>query len=317
MPIRIPDALPAADLLRQENVFVMPESQALHQDIRPLEVVLLNLMPQKIAAENQILRLLANTPLQVNVTLLRIDDQPSRHTCNAHLSRFYRDFSSIREHNVDGLIITGAPLGQLPFSEVRYWPQLQAVLDWARAHVTSSMFLCWAAQAALYYYHAVPRSSRQQKWSGIYAQQLHNSQHQLTRGFDDQFLVPLSRYGDFFEEAIGQVASLDILASHPESGVYMAASGDGREVYVSGHPEYDAMTLAEEYQRDCAAGLDPALPVHYFPGDDPGAAPRSRWRSHANLLFSNWLNYCVYQATPFDLSAPRPASIAPGSPLSR
>ncbi|EKE70981.1 homoserine O-acetyltransferase MetA [Gallaecimonas xiamenensis] len=306
MPIRIPDALPAAEVLRRENIFVMHESRAIHQDIRPMEVVLLNLMPKKIDTENQILRLLANTPLQVNVKLLRIDARESHNTPNSHLERFYRDFDDIKDQNFDGLIVTGAPLGLVPFEEVHYWDEIRTVIDWSRTHVTSTLFLCWAAQAALNHLYGLPKKTLGQKLSGVYEHRTLCQDNPLVRGFDDYFLAPLSRYADFDRDAIASQTDLQILADHPQAGVYLAASEDLRQIFVTGHPEYDADTLAQEYQRDSKAGINPALPCNYFPGDDPAQEPRARWRSHANLLYSNWLNYCVYQITPYDLAAMEP-----------
>ncbi|WP_417355236.1 homoserine O-succinyltransferase MetA [Gallaecimonas pentaromativorans] len=302
MPIRIPDALPAAEVLRKENIFVMDETRAIHQDIRPMEVVLLNLMPKKIDTENQILRLLANTPLQVNVKLLRIDHRESNNTPSSHLERFYRDFDDIKDQNFDGLIVTGAPLGQVPFDEVYYWDEVRNVIEWSRTHVTSTLFLCWAAQAALNYLYGLPKMTRGQKLSGVYEHRTLNRDNPLVRGFDDYFLAPLSRYADFDAGFIGEHTELQILADHPEAGVYLAASDDLRQIFVTGHPEYDFDTLDQEYQRDLKAGINPVLPENYYPQDDASQTPRARWRSHASLLYSNWINYCVYQITPYDLA---------------
>ncbi|WKE66867.1 homoserine O-succinyltransferase [Gallaecimonas kandeliae] len=301
MPIRIPDALPAAQVLQGENIFVMTETRAIHQDIRPMEVLLLNLMPKKIDTENQILRLLANTPLQVNIRLLRIDARGSRNTPQSHLERFYCDFEDIRGQNFDGLIITGAPLGQVPFEEVHYWDAIRTIIDWSREHVTSTLFLCWAAQAALKHLYGLEKKTLATKLSGVFEHRTLAKANPLVRGFDDHFLAPLSRFADFDRALIEAQTDLQVLADHPQAGVYLAATSDLRQIYVTGHPEYDAGTLDQEYQRDLAAGLAPELPCNYYPGDDPAQPPRARWRSHASLLYSNWLNYCVYQLTPYDL----------------
>lgn len=301
MPIRVPDGLPAKDVLGQENIFVMPETRALRQDIRPLKVVLLNLMPKKIETENQILRLLSNSPLQVDVHLLRIDHRPSKNTPKEHVDRFYRDFNKIRNSNFDGLIITGAPLGLTPFEDVYYWDALVEIIHWSCEHVTSTLFLCWAAQAALNILYDVPRFTLANKLSGIYTHQTIDGLHPLTRGFDDTFLAPLSRNASFPVSQLTKHSNLDILSALPDGELYLAASPDLRQVYVTGHPEYDAMTLANEYHRDRSMNLRPYLPYNYFPDDDPNKMPLSTWRSHGSLLYSNWINYCVYQITPFDL----------------
>lgn len=302
MPIRIPDALPATSVLQQENVFVMTETRALHQDIRPLKVVLLNLMPKKIETENQIMRLLSNSPLQVDITLLRIDKRESKNTPKEHLNSFYRDFEEIRNNNYDGLIITGAPLGLVAFEDVVYWPAVDEIIQWSRKHVTSTLFLCWAAQAGLKSLYNLPKQTRAKKLSGVYSHQLSKKHDPITRGFDDEFKAPASRNADFPVDYIKENTDLEILAQSAEVGVYIMASEDRRQVYLTGHPEYSARTLAEEYQRDLAAGINPDVPVGYFPDDDPTQEPKASWRSHGYLFFSNWLNYCVYQATPYDLA---------------
>lgn len=300
MPIRIPDQLPAASLLRDENIFVMPESRALHQDIRPLEVVILNLMPKKIETENQLLRLLSNTPLQVNVELLRIDARVSRNTPQEHIEKFYEDFERIRHRNYDGLIVTGAPLGLVAHEDVYYWPQIEEIIAWSNTHVQSTLFLCWAAQAAMKVLFNVDKKTHKEKFSGVFS---HTTLHQddpLVRGFDDEFLAPLSRYG-CFDRDLFEGTGLRILAESDKAGVYLAATEDFRQVFVTGHPEYDAETLANEYIRDTKEGLEPGLPENYYPGDDPEQTPKAVWRSHGNLLYSNWLNYYVYQLTSYDL----------------
>ncbi|MBT3436071.1 MAG: homoserine O-succinyltransferase [Oceanospirillaceae bacterium] len=301
MPIRIPDALPATSVLQQENVFVMTETQALKQDIRPLKVIILNLMPKKIETENQIMRLLSNSPLQVDIELLRIDNRTSKNTPSEHLNSFYRNFEQIKQHNYDGLIITGAPLGLVAFEDVVYWPQVDEIIQWSRTHVTSTLFLCWAAQAGLKSLYGLPKQTRSQKLSGIYRQNVNPGHDTLTRGFDDHFLAPQSRTADFPVDYIQANTDLIVLAQSDATGAYLMTSEDRRQVYVTGHPEYSAHTLANEYHRDQAAGLNPMLPINYFPNDDVTATPRATWRSHGHLFFSNWLNYCVYQATPFDL----------------
>ena len=307
MPIRIPDALPATSVLQQENVFVMTETRALNQDIRPLKVVLLNLMPKKIETENQIMRLLSNSSLQVDITLLRIDKRESKNTPAEHLNSFYRDFDEIQGNNYDGLIITGAPLGLVAFEDVVYWPAVEEVIQWSRTHVTSTLFLCWAAQAGLKALYDLPKQTRAKKLSGVYTHQLSKDHEPLTRGFDSEFRAPASRNADFPVDYIQSNTDLEVLAESDEVGVYIMASRDRRQVYLTGHPEYQTMTLAEEYHRDLAAGLNPSIPVNYFPEDDPEKTPRTTWRSHGYLFFSNWLNYCVYQATPYDLGKLQPS----------
>lgn len=304
MPIKIPNQLPAASILRHENIFVMSESRAASQNIRPLRVLLLNLMPKKIETETQFMRLLSNSPLQIDVELLRIDDRPSKNTPTEHLDTFYRQFQNVHERNYDGLIVTGAPLGLVEFEDVVYWEHLQTIMHWATAHVTSSLYVCWAAQAGLKLLYDLPKKTRKEKLSGIYYHQIHPefSQHPLLRGFDDTFLAPHSRYADFSTEYLAAHTDLDILASSEKTGVYLAATKDKRNVFVTGHPEYDARSLHAEFTRDCEAGLSPAIPTNYYPDDDPSQSPYVSWRSHGHLLFSNWLNYCVYQQTPYDLA---------------
>lgn len=308
MPIRIPDELPAAEVLRSENIFVMPQTRAIAQEIRPLKVILLNLMPKKIETENQILRLLSNTPLQIDVHLLRIDHRVSKNTPKAHIDRFYRDFDKIRQSNFDGLIITGAPLGLTPFADVYYWDQICEIIRWSTTHVTSSLFLCWAAQVALNVLYGMPRHTLDKKLSGVYEHQSVGGHNKLLRGFDDTFLAPLSRNAAFPIDVIKQYTDLDVLAKLPESNeLYLAASHDLRQVFVTGHPEYDADTLANEYHRDESAGLSPTLPHNYFPNNDASHEPLATWRSHGSLLYSNWINYCVYQITPYDLKKMHPS----------
>ncbi|NAW68499.1 homoserine O-succinyltransferase [Vibrio sp. V27_P1S3P104] len=301
MPIKIPDQLPATDVLRKENIFIMAESRASTQEIRPLKVLLLNLMPKKIETETQFLRLLSNSPLQVDIELLRIDDRPSKNTPEEHLNAFYRQFDKVQHRNFDGLIITGAPLGLVQFEDVAYWNHLQRIMAWAKEHVTSTLYVCWAAQAALKLLYNLPKQTRPEKLSGVYYHNIHQSFHPLLRGFDDTFLAPHSRYADFDADYLAQQTDLDLLATSEMAGVYLATTKDKRHVFVTGHPEYDADTLHQEYVRDLAEGLQPPIPINYYPNDNPDNQPRASWRSHGHLLFSNWLNYCVYQQTPYDL----------------
>ena len=308
MPIRVLDELPAVNFLRNENVFVMTSSRASTQEIRPLKVLILNLMPKKIETENQFLRLLSNSPLQIDIQLLRIDNHESKNTPAQHLNTFYCNFDDIREQNFDGLVVTGAPLGLVDFRDVAYWPQIEQVLHWAKDHVTSTLFVCWAVQAALNIFYDVPKMTRNVKLAGVYQHNTLKPHALLTRGFDETFLAPHSRYADFPTEAIRRYTDLEILADSEQTGAYLFASQDKRLAFVTGHPEYDAMTLASEYHRDIIAGLNPTMPVNYFPNDNPDLAPKASWRSHGHLLFANWLNYYVYQITPYDLRRMNPSA---------
>ncbi|MBW8191568.1 homoserine O-succinyltransferase [Neiella marina] len=310
MPINIPDRLPATQVLTGENIFVMGEERAMAQNIRPLKVLLLNLMPKKIETEIQILRMLSNTPLQVDVDLLRIDNRPSKNTPEAHLNAFYRTFEEVEQQNYDGMIITGAPLGLVEWNDVVFWDRMKTIIDWANQHVTSTMYLCWAAHAALYTLYGIDRKIRKEKYSGVFAHQVLFQNHPLMRGFDDVFWVPHSRYAEINAEEVEAKTSLQILAASPETGVHLVASNDGRQLFVTGHPEYDPDTLHNEYIRDCDAGLAPVLPENYYRDDNPNNEPLVRWRSHGNLLFANWLNYFVYQTTPYDLSQLNPVALA-------
>jgi homoserine O-succinyltransferase len=302
MPIRIPDLLPAVDLLSSENIFVMTETRAMHQDVRPLKVLLLNLMPKKIETENQLIRMLSNSPLQIDFELLRIDNTESKNTPVAHLNSFYRDFEDIKDNHYDGLIVTGAPLGRVPWEEVRYKDEIAEIIRWSQDHVTSTMFLCWAVEAALNLFYDLPKQMRDEKLSGVYQHKTRHKHETLTRGFDDYFKAPHSRYAEYSVNMIKNHTDLHILASSEEAGVYLMASSDRKRVFVTGHPEYDAETLAQEYWRDVDAGSNPEIPCDYFCNDDPQSKPSSTWRSHANLLFCNWLNYYVYQITPYQLN---------------
>ncbi|CAG76889.1 homoserine O-succinyltransferase [Pectobacterium atrosepticum SCRI1043] len=306
MPIRVPDELPAVNFLRNENVFVMTSSRAKTQEIRPLKVLVLNLMPKKIETENQFLRLLSNSPLQIDIQLLRIDSRESKNTPTEHLNNFYCNFDDIQDENFDGLIVTGAPLGLVDFCDVVYWPQIARVIEWAKEHVTSTLFVCWAVQAALNILYGIPKMTRKEKLSGVYLHQTLQPHALLTRGFDETFLAPHSRYADFPADVIRQHTDLDILVASEQAGAYLFASKDKRLAFVTGHPEYDVLTLAGEFFRDCDAGLDPTVPVNYFPEDNPELEPKASWRSHGHLLFVNWLNYYVYQITPYDLRKMNP-----------
>jgi homoserine O-succinyltransferase len=306
MPICVADELPAVGVLRNESVFVMTSSRANNQDIRPLKVLLLNLMPKKIETENQFLRLLSNSPLQIDVHLLRIDHRESKNTPAEHLNTFYCDFDEIKAQNFDGLIVTGAPLGLVEFADVAYWADIEKIIHWAKDHVTSTLFVCWAVQAALNVLYGVPKLTREDKLSGVYTHQTTKSSAPLIRGFDDEFLAPHSRYADFPTEVIKQIDELEILVESAQAGAYLFATRDRRMAFVTGHPEYDADTLAAEYFRDLTAGLNPKVPVNYFADNNPQNPPRASWRSHGNLLFINWLNYYVYQITPFDLRQMNP-----------
>ncbi|WDE12845.1 homoserine O-succinyltransferase [Thalassomonas haliotis] len=312
MPIKIPDQLPALSILDNENIFVMSEHRAVNQDIRPMEVAILNLMPNKIATEVQILRMLANTPLQINVDFVRIHADESKHTPKEHLDNFYRLFDDIKDKQYDGLIITGAPLALLDYQQVTFWDKICEVFDWAEKNVTSTMFSCWAAHAALYHHYGINRRLRDSKLSGIYDHSPLDAREQLTRGFDESFKVPHSRYGYISKEDYLSIPGLKVLAESEQAGVYLAASENKQQVYLTGHPEYDASTLAEEYQRDLQADLAPTIPECYFPENNPGKSPQSSWRSHGSLLFTNWLNYYVYQITPYKLDADNIQAIHPG-----
>lgn len=279
----------------------MTHSCAKRQDIRPMKVLVLNLMPNKVETENQLLRLLSSTPLQVDVQFLYIGDRQSKRAPVGHLDNFYCDFDVIRDDNFDGMIITGAPLGLVPFEKVTYWAQVVEIIRWAEKHVFSTLFLCWAAQAALKILYGVPKLTLERKLSGVYEHKVLKFNEPLTRGFDRIFLAPHSHYANFSSEIIEKHTDLVILCESEQAGAYLFARKDRRMVFVTGHPEYDAITLAEEYRRDCASDASPPFPVNYFPHDNPGYTPEITWRSHGYLLFGNWLNYCVYQETPYDL----------------
>ena len=300
MPICIPADLPAARTLQDENIFVMDIDRAARQDIRPLRILLLNLMPTKIATETQLARLLGNTPLQIELELLAVNHQP-KNTPPEHMLSFYKHFSQVREDYFDGLIITGAPVEQMPFSQVDYWPELREIMAWSRSHVYSTLHICWGAQAGLYYHYGIEKRDLPEKMSGVFPHRVTHRGSILFRGFDDTFQVPHSRHTTVDREDILRIPALKILAESEEAGVYAVSDDGGRQIFIMGHSEYDTNTLRDEYLRDKAAGLSPALPKNYFPGDDDSRAPVCSWRSSANLLFSNWLNYFVYQATPYQI----------------
>lgn len=300
MPINIPNDLPAKAILNSEQVFVMTEDRSLHQDIRPLNLLFLNLMPKKINTEVQYLRKLSNTPLQVNITFLRVDDHISKNTPQSHMDNFYKDFDEIKDKIFDGMIVTGAALDQTEFKDVTYWLNLKKILLWSTKNVTSTLFSCWGVAAALKAFYDVDIIFRQDKLSGIYEIELSSKIDTLTRGFDDVFKAPISRYCDFPLDVICEKTDINVLASSREVGLYLGVSGNGKQVYVSGHPEYDVDTLDQEYHRDLAANKSPNIPINYYPDNDPNKAPLCSWRGHSSLLFCNWLNYYVYQETPYD-----------------
>ena len=302
MPIKIPNGLPAAELLLNENIFVMNEFRAQTQDIRPLKIVLLNLMPTKIVTETQFSRLLGNTPLQVELTLLTMSSHESKNTSKEHMLAFYKTFDEIKEQKFDGMVITGAHVEQFDFEKVDYWQELTQIFEWTKTNVHSTVFLCWAAQAGLYYYYGVKKLMLENKLSGVYKHKILDKKSMLVRGFDDEFFAPHSRHSGISSEEIYSVKDIKVLAESDDAGVYLMKSLDNSQVFITGHSEYDADTLKKEYERDKLAGLNPNLPKNYFPNDDDNLEPVVTWRSHANLLFYNWLNYFVYQSTPFDVS---------------
>jgi homoserine O-succinyltransferase len=301
MPIKIPNGLPAEKILMQENIFVMDENQAVTQDIRPLKLLLLNLMPTKIKTETQFARLLGNTALQVEMELLMMDGHVSKNTSEEHMFNFYKTFDEIKDRNFDGMVVTGAPVENLPFEEVDYWKELCRIFEWSKTHVTSTLHICWGAQAALYYHYGLPKVQLPEKLFGVYLHKVVHKGSILFRGFDDTFMVPHSRHTTVTREAILGVPDLKILAESPRAGVYAVSTDRGRQIYIMGHSEYDVDTLKTEYLRDKDAGLHIRLPENYFPYDDDTQEPVCTWRSSASMLFANWLNYFVYQVTPFDI----------------
>lgn len=305
MPIRIPNDLPAVKTLHDENIFVMSETRAVTQDIRPLKILLLNLMPKKIETETQLTRLLGNTPLQVELELIHTESHHSKNTPSDHLLSFYKTFRQVRHRNFDGLIITGAPVEQMPFEEVEYWDELKEIMEWSKTHVHSTFHICWGAQAGLYYHFGIQKHELRRKLFGVFPHRADYRHSMLLRGFDDQFMVPHSRHTTVLREDIEKIPELKILASSKEAGVYAVSTKNGKQIFITGHSEYDADTLKSEYLRDLAAGKPIDLPKNYFLNDDPKEPPLMTWRAHANLLYSNWLNYFVYQTTPYDISAIR------------
>ena len=301
MPIRIPNDLPAADVLQQENIFVMNQNRAGSQDIRPLEIVLLNLMPTKVVTETQLSRLLGNTPLQVNLSLMHTTSHQSKNTPQDHLLSFYKDFDELKHRKFDGMVITGAPVEQLPFEEVDYWQELCQIMEWSKTNVHSTLHICWGAQAGLYYHYGIPKYDLDKKLFGVFPHHADYKRSILLRGFDDTFYAPRSRHTTVLRADIEKCPELRILASSQEAGVYAVMTKHGKQIFVMGHGEYDPDTLDREYRRDKALGLPISVPAHYYPDDDDTREPLVTWRGHANLLFSNWLNYFVYQTTPYDI----------------
>jgi len=302
MPIKIQDELPAVETLESENIFVMKESRATHQDIRSLKILILNLMPTKIKTETQILRLIGNSPLQVDIDLMHPDSHDSKNTSEEHLIKFYNTFDEIKDNNYDGMIITGAPVETLDFEEVDYWDELKKIMDWSLHHVFSTLHICWGSQAGLFHHYGVPKYPLEKKMFGVFPHYKTKKHVKLMRGFDDLYYVPQSRHTEIRREDIEKVKELEILSESEESGVYLAASKNGRQIFATGHSEYDRESLQDEYLRDINKGMDIAPPKNYYRDEDPEKEIVMRWRSHANLLFVNWLNYYVYQETPFDLS---------------
>lgn len=303
MPIQIPNDLPAAGILQNENIFVMPQTRAETQEIRPLEIVLLNLMPTKIVTETQLSRLLGNTPLQVHLELMMISSHKSKNTPQEHLLNFYKTFDELKDRKFDGMVITGAPVELLPFEQVDYWPELCRIMEWSKTHVHSTFHICWAAQAGLYYHYGIQKHTLPEKLFGVYPHYADYKRAILLRGFDDEFWIPHSRHTTVYREDIEKIPDLKILASSEQAGVYALMNKEGRQIFVTGHSEYDADTLEKEYLRDKNQGLPIHVPANYYPNDDDTQPPMVRWRGHGNLLYSNWLNYFVYQTTPYDIMA--------------
>ena len=301
MPVRVPVSLPAVEALRSENIFVIDEQRASSQDIRPLRIAILNLMPLKIMTETDLLRLISNTPLQIELDFIDTDSHVSKNTPREHIETFYKKFDDIKHNNYDGLIITGAPVEKVAFEDVDYWQELTEIFDWAKKHVTSTLYICWAALAGLYHHYGVPKYVLDRKISGVFKHRIDDELNPIFRGFDDVFYVPHSRYSEVRREDIEKIDGLKIIAESDESGIYMVMARGGREFFITGHSEYSPGTLDFEYHRDLEKGINPAIPANYYLNDDPTQQPIVRWRSHANLLFSNWLNYFVYQETPYDI----------------
>ena len=302
MPIKIPNDLPAVKVLQSENIFVMTENRAITQDIRPLKILILNLMPKKIETETQLARILGNTPLQVEAELIHTKSHQSKNVAEEHLLAFYKTFDEVKDHNFDGMIITGAPVEHLAFEEVEYWQELCEIMEWSKSHVHSTFHICWGAQAGLYYHYGIQKHGVPEKLFGVFPHTVEYKNSILFRGFDDTFYVPQSRHTTVLREDIEKVQELKILAASKETGVYAVSTKNGRQIFITGHSEYDADTLKNEYLRDLSQGKPIKIPVNYFPEDDPTKPPLVSWRAHANLLYSNWLNYFVYQTTPYDVS---------------
>jgi homoserine O-succinyltransferase len=302
MPLRLPDKLPAVDILKKENIFVMNESRAHTQMVRPLKIVVLNLMPLKITTETDLIRLLSNTPLQLEITFMKLKSHQPKNTPIEHMMMFYKDFDILREQKWDGMIVTGAPIEQLKFEEVEYWEEIKGIFDWARTHVTSTLYICWAAQASLYHFFGIPKYPLPYKMFGIFPQTPLFPELPIFRGFDDRFMMPHSRHTEIKHEDIEKVKELTIIAESPESGVSMVMARNGREFFVTGHLEYAPDTLDKEYKRDFGKRNDVCVPENYYRDNDPAKGPLVTWRSHANLLFANWINYYVYQETPYNIN---------------
>ncbi|ANU74809.1 homoserine O-acetyltransferase MetA [Blautia pseudococcoides] len=301
MPIKIQSALPVKEILEKENIFVMDEGRAVHQDIRPIRILILNLMPLKEETELQLLRSLSNTPLQVDVSFMMVATHESKNTATSHLNKFYETFDRVKAHKFDGMIITGAPVEQMEFEEVDYWEELKEIMEWTKTNVTSTIYLCWAAQAGLYYHYGLEKKKMDHKVFGLFSHKVKNRKVPLVRGFDDEFLAPHSRHTEVTAEDIHACEALTVLAESEEAGVFLCMAMDGRQIFVMGHPEYDRVTLDGEYKRDKGKGMDIKLPKNYYPENDPDNKPLLLWRAHANNLYTNWLNYYVYQITPYDL----------------
>lgn len=301
MPIRVQNDLPVKEILESENIFVMDEHRAMHQDIRPIKIGLLNLMPLKEETELQILRSLSNTPLQVDVTFVMVSSHEAKNTPTSHLNQFYNRFGEIRDERFDGFIITGAPVEQIPFEEVDYWEELKQIMEWTKTHVTSTLHLCWGAQAGMYYHFGIDKKPLPEKAFGLFWHKVLNRKIPLVRGFDDCFLAPHSRHTEVPMDAVSADERITVLAESDEVGLFLAMADDGRQIFVMGHPEYDRVTLDGEYKRDLSKGLEIAMPKNYYPDDDPEKTPLLKWRATANNLYTNWLNYYVYQATPYDM----------------
>ena len=303
MPIKIPDALPAAQTLLNENIFTITERRAMTQDIRPLRILVLNLMPTKVVTETQLARVLGNTPLQVEMELLQTSTYVSKNTAPEHMLAFYKTFDQVKDQKFDGLVITGAPVENMPFEEVSYWPELCEIMEWSKTHVTSTFHICWGAQAGLYYHYGIDKVPLSEKMFGIFPHKVTHTGSILFRGFDDEFMVPHSRHTTVRREDVAARKELKILAESEEAGLFAVSTDKGRQIFIMGHAEYDADTLAKEYFRDKNQGLPIHVPVNYFPEDDDTKSPKVTWRSSANLLYSNWLNYFVYQTTPYDIGS--------------